>query len=360
MNNTQPITALIMAGGTGGHVFPALALAQELSNQGHTVEWLGTARGIESRLVPAAGYPLHTLAIGGLRGHGLSTKLAAPWRVARAVWQAAKVIVKVKPQVVVGLGGFAAGPGGIAARLLRKPLVIHEQNAIAGTTNKILARVANKTLVAFPNALANSQCIGNPVREAIEAVPTPAARFADRTAPLRLLVLGGSLGAVAINKVVPAALRAMPEELRPQVRHQTGEKHITDTLAFYREAKVNADVIAFIDDMAEALGWADLIVCRAGALTVAELAAVGVASVLVPFPFAIDDHQTANARFLEGAGAAIVKQQHELTDDVLRQLLTALLADRTKLLAMAEAARTLAVPRSARIFAEICLEQAHG
>ena len=360
MTDMRPVKALIMAGGTGGHVFPALALARVLTDGGHVVEWLGTARGIEARLVPEAGYPLHELAIGGVRGHGLKTKLQAPWRIAKAVLQAARVIREVKPDVVVGLGGFAAGPGGIAARILRKPLVIHEQNAIAGTTNKILARVASKSLAAFPGALSGSQCIGNPVRTEIENLPAPAERFAARGQPMRLLVLGGSLGAVAINRAVPGALALLPIEQRPVVRHQTGEKHLSDAEEHYRAAGVDGDVVAFIDDMAEALAWADLVICRAGALTVAELAAAGVGAVLIPFPHAIDDHQTANGRFLETAGAAVLRQQKDLTNEGLAQLLADLLADRQRLLHMAEAARALAVPRSAYRFAEICLEMAHG
>ena len=349
MIKTTPVTALIMAGGTGGHVFPALALAKVLTSQGHQVEWLGTARGIEARLVPDAGYPLHELAIGGVRGHGLGTKLQAPWRIFKAILQAARVIREVKPDVVIGLGGFAAGPGGVAARILRKPLVIHEQNAIAGTTNKILARIATKTLAAFPNALPGSQCIGNPVRAEIENLPVPAQRFANRSQPMHLLVLGGSLGAMAINKVMPSALALMPIELRPVVRHQTGEKHLKDAEEYYRAASIGGDIVAFIDDMAEALAWADLVICRAGALTVAELAAAGVAAVLIPFPHAMDDHQTANARFLESAGAAVLRQQQKLTENGLAQLLGDLLADRQQLLVMAEAARALAVPRSAEL-----------
>ncbi len=360
MTDTRPVTALIMAGGTGGHVFPALALARVLTDGGHRVEWLGTARGIEARLVPEAGYPLHELTIGGVRGHGLKTKLQAPWRIAKAVLQAARVIREVRPDVVVGLGGFAAGPGGIAARILQKPLVIHEQNAIAGTTNKILARMATESLAAFPGALPGSQCIGNPVRTEIENLPAPAERFANRGQPVRLLVLGGSLGAVAINRAVPGALALMPLERRPMVRHQTGEKHLSDAEEHYRATGIEGDVVAFIEDMAEALAWADLVICRAGALTVAELAAAGVGAVLIPFPHAIDDHQTANGRFLEAAGAAVLRQQRDLTNEGLATLLADLLADRQQLLHMAEAARALAVPRSADRFAEICLEMAHG
>lgn len=349
-----------MAGGTGGHVFPALALAEAITARGHSVEWLGTARGIESRLVPNAGYPLHFLKISGVRGLGMVTKIQAPWIIARAVLHAIKIIRQVKPQVVVGLGGFAAGPGGVAARLLNKPLIIHEQNAVAGTTNKLLARIARKRLTAFPGALPSSECIGNPVRADIETLAPPAQRFAQRPERRRLLVLGGSLGAVAINKMVPAALACMDVSLRPLVRHQTGEKHISETREIYQQKNVDADIVPFIEDMAEALAWADLVVCRAGALTIAELAAAGVAAVLVPFPFAIDDHQTANARFLEKEGAAVLKQQRDLTEENLAELLGSLLANRKQLLKMAEAARALAVQQSASRFADLCLEQAHG
>ena len=360
MADSRSITALIMAGGTGGHVYPALALAGALTKRGHKVHWLGTARGIESKLVPAANYTLHELDIGGVRGHGWNTKLRAPARIGKAILQAAKVIRNIEPQVVIGLGGFAAGPGGVAAKLLGKPLVIHEQNARAGTTNKLLARVASRVLTAYPNALPDAQCIGNPVRREIELLPVPAERFANRSGAARLLVLGGSLGAAAINAVVPGALAQMTVELRPCVRHQTGDKHLAQTQENYRMAQVDAQVLPFIDDMAEALAWADLVVCRAGALTVAELAAAGVGAILVPFPHAIDDHQTANAQFLANAGAGIIKQQSELTEHHLAALLTNLSMDRGRLLAMAEAARSLAVTQSAERFADICLELANG
>lgn len=360
MSDAKTLTVLIMAGGTGGHVYPALALAHELAQRGHAIHWFGTERGIEARLVPAAGYPLHLLDIGGVRGHSLATKLKAPLRIAKAVKQAAKVIRKVDPDVVVGLGGFAAGPGGIAAKLCRKPLVIHEQNAIAGTTNKILARFADRVLTAYPQALPHSCCIGNPVRPDIEALPVPTERFAGRTGRARLLVLGGSLGAVAINEVVPAALSRMPVDQRPQVRHQTGEKHLQSAQEHYNNAAVDAEVVPFIENMADALSWADLVVCRSGALTVAELAATGVGAILVPFPYAIDDHQTANAQFLANAGAAMVKQQRDLNDADLAALLLDLLGDHDQLLNMAEAARKLAAPQAANQFANICLELANG
>jgi UDP-N-acetylglucosamine--N-acetylmuramyl-(pentapeptide) pyrophosphoryl-undecaprenol N-acetylglucosamine transferase len=356
--STQNKTILIMAGGTGGHVYPALALARVLVDRGHKVHWLGTERGIEARLVPAAGYPLHVLDIGGIRGHSLATKVRAPLRIGKAVGQAARIIRSINPDVVVGLGGFAAGPGGVAAKLLRKPLVIHEQNAKAGTTNKLLSRLADRVLSAYPDVLPKSECIGNPVRQDIENLPSPAERFAGRVGPVRLLVLGGSLGAVAINETVPGALASLPDDLRPIVRHQTGEKHIDQTVAIYREANIEADVVAFIEEMSEALGWADLVICRAGALTVAELAATGVAAVLIPFPFAIDDHQTANAQFLANAGAAIVKQQRDLTELGLAEIMISLITNRKHLQQMAEAGHALAVRKSADRFADICMELA--
>lgn len=360
MNSSPKITALIMAGGTGGHVYPALALARVLSQRGHHVEWLGTQRGIESRLVPAAGYHLNILNIGGIRGLGVATKLRAPWRIVRAVMQAAGFIRQVKPAVVIGLGGFAAGPGGVAAKMLGKPLIIHEQNAIAGTTNRLLARVSQQRLTAFPDALPASLCIGNPVRHDIEALPTPAQRFAGRGGKPRLLVLGGSLGATAINQMIPAAVAQMPLAERPDIRHQTGEKNLQQTLAFYADAEVKGEVVPYVEDMADALGWADLVVCRAGALTVAELAAAGLGAVLVPFPHAIDDHQTANAEFLASEGAALIRQQKDLDSVELAALLSKLLNDRARMLEMANAARSLAVNHTAERFADICEEIAHG
>lgn len=351
---------MISAGGTGGHVFPALALAEELRARGHEIQWLGTDRGIEARLVPAAGFVLHYLPVQGLRGRGLIPLLKAPGQLFTAVQAVRKLFRAQRPDLVVGLGGYAAGPGGLAAWLMRIPLVIHEQNARPGTTNKILARLAQKVLTAFPRVLPHGQYIGNPVRTDISQLPGPATRFVGRDGAPRLLVLGGSLGAKAINDLVPEALAMLPAEKRPEVYHQAGANHWEAVQQDYAARTLDGRVEPFIDNMAEALGWADLVICRAGALTVAELAAVGVASILVPFPYAIDDHQTANARWLSQAGAAHLRPQSDLTAKGLKDLMQSLFEDRTQLVAMATAARGLARPQATSEFADICLEVARG
>ena len=345
------LPVMIMAGGTGGHVFPALALARLLREQQREVIWLGTRRGLEARVVPADGFPVEWLAIGGLRGKGLLTLLAAPFRLLRALWQALTIVGRHRPGVVVGLGGFVTGPGGLAAWLMRRPLVIHEQNAVAGFTNRCLAHLARSVLTAFPAAFAahpRAHLIGNPVRADIAALPAPAGRFAGRTGPLHLLVIGGSLGARHLNEVVPQALALLaqdPQAPRFDVRHQAGEKLIDDACSAYRAAGVAADVTPFIADMAAALAWADLVVCRAGALTIAELAAAGIGAVLVPFPHAVDDHQSANARFLVEAGAARCIADREFTPLLLANVLSGLCGSgRAGLLQMAEAARSVARP----------------
>jgi UDP-N-acetylglucosamine--N-acetylmuramyl-(pentapeptide) pyrophosphoryl-undecaprenol N-acetylglucosamine transferase len=352
---------LIMAGGTGGHVFPALALARLLRARSREVIWLGTRRGLEARVVPAENFPVEWLTVGGLRGKGLATMLAAPLQLLRALWQAMSVMRRHRPAVVVGMGGFVTGPGGLAAWLCRRPLLIHEQNAIAGYSNRCLAPLAREVLTAFPSAfphLRNARLIGNPVRSDIAALAIPAQRFAARGGAIRLLVVGGSLGAQRLNQAVPRALALLAGESaapRFEVRHQTGDKHLDTTRAAYAEAAVTADVSAFITDMAQALGWADLVVCRAGALTIAELAAAGVAAVLVPYPHAVDDHQTHNARFLVTAGAARLVADATLTPEVLVRELRDLGADRIRLLAMAEAARRVARPDAAEQLLDACL-----
>ncbi|MBY4676598.1 undecaprenyldiphospho-muramoylpentapeptide beta-N-acetylglucosaminyltransferase [Marinobacterium arenosum] len=350
-------TALVMAGGTGGHVFPALATAQLLQQQGVHVEWLGTARGIEAEVVPNAGIKLHCIEVSGLRGKGKLSLLLAPFKLVLALWQAIGVLRRVKPDVVLGMGGFASGPGGLAAWLLRRPLVIQEQNAIAGLTNRILARFADTVAEAFGGAFKGRDTVvtGNPVRGPILDLPVPAERAAQRQGPLRLLVVGGSLGAKAINDLLPAALAELPKEQRPEVWHQTGKRNFDTTQALYTAHRVDARVVPFIEDMAEAYGWADLVLCRAGALTVSELMIAGVAAVLVPLPHAVDDHQTANASYLAEAGAAVRVAQAELNEQKLKQLL-AELADREKLLAMAGQARQLAKPEAGRQVAALCLE----
>lgn len=353
---------IIMAGGTGGHVFPALALARLLRARARTVIWLGTRRGLEARVVPAEGFPIEWLSVGGLRGKGVLTLLAAPFNLLRALWQALGVMRRHRPGVVVGLGGFVTGPGGLAAWLCRRPLIVHEQNAIAGFTNRCLAPLAREVLTAFPSALAGRprvRLIGNPVRADIAGLPEPAQRFAGRGAALRLLVVGGSLGARRLNEVVPRALALLGADAgapRFEVRHQAGEKLIEGARQAYAAAQVAGEVSPFIADMAEALGWADLVVCRAGALTVAELAAAGVGAVLVPYPHAVDDHQTHNARYLVDAGAARLIADAELTPQLLARTLSALCASgRAGLLQLAQAAREAALPDAAQQLLEACL-----
>ncbi len=351
-------TALIMAGGTGGHVFPALATADCLREQGVTIHWMGTSRGIESRVVPAAGIELHTIDVQGLRGKGRLGLLLAPFKLVKAVWQAVKVVRKVKPNVVLGMGGFASGPGAIAAKLMGIPLVIHEQNAFAGMTNKVSAKVANRVLEAFGGAFdpaVDTEVTGNPVRGAILNVASPEERFSQRSGVLNLLVVGGSLGAKAINEIVPEAIAEIEPEMRPNVWHQTGKDHHKDTQSLYRKLDLHARVDAFIEHMDEAYAWADIVICRSGALTVSELAIAGVPALLVPFPYAVDDHQTKNAQFLEQAGAAWIIQQSELKKaDILKILSDK--TDRTLLTDMAVKARSVGKPNASQRVASICLE----
>lgn len=339
--SARPI--LVMAGGTGGHVYPALAVAESLIGSGWPVVWLGTRAGLEARVVPAHGIPIEWVDVGGLRGKGLAALAAAPLRLARAFMQSVAVMRRHRPRAVLGMGGYVSGPGGVAAWLFRRPLVIHEQNAVGGTTNRLLARFARRVLTGFPGVLAG-ECIGNPVRPEIAALPAPAARMHGRAGPLRILVLGGSQGARALNAVVPFAIALLPADQRPEVRHQCGEKLLDEARAAWEAADVRVDPVAFIDDVAAAYAWADVVLCRAGALTVAELAAAGVASVLVPLPSAVDDHQTANARYLVDAGAGELLPESELTPASLAQRLGRLAGDRGTLLAMATAARGVSRP----------------
>lgn len=356
---------LIMAGGTGGHVFPALAVAQVLSEQGTDVHWMGTARGIESKLVPDAGYPLSLIHVNGLRGNGILGWLLAPFKLVKAVIEAIVAIKKIQPDVVLGLGGFASGPGGVAAWLLRKPLVIHEQNAIPGLTNRLLARLAKRVLEGFPNSFDSefdAQWVGNPVRESIANATSPDERFskAEQQARANLLVLGGSLGAKSLNTVLPEALALFDEEQRPHVRHQCGSRHYDECHKAYEKSGVNAHITTFLDDMAEAYQWADLVVCRAGALTIAELSAVGVASLLVPYPYAVDDHQTHNASALVMAGGAHLIKDSDLSATELAEHIRSLITDKAHLLAMAKAARTQAKPEAAKTIAQVCEEVCHA
>ena len=342
---------IVMAGGTGGHVFPALSVAAELQHRGATVEWLGTARGIEAELVPAANIPLHCLSIEGVRGKGLLTLVKAPFLLLGAVWQASQVIRRSGADVVLGLGGFASGPGGIAARLLGKPLIIHEQNAVAGTTNRWLSKVANVVLEAFPGSLPEAVHVGNPVRAEIAAVAELDC-CSDR--PLHLLVLGGSLGALALNQTLPVALAQLPEDERPLVRHQTGKRHIAATGEAYQQAGVTAQVEAFIEDMAAAYEWADVVICRSGALTVSELTLAGRGALLVPFPFAIDDHQTRNAEWLVHNNAGVLMPQSAMNKEKLAEFIVSVSKDRQQLQTMGRNAKALAMPNAASDVADYC------
>ena len=355
---------LIMAGGTGGHVFPALAAAKALRERGFEPVWLGTPKGLEGRLVPPHQIPIEWVSVSGLRGKGFSAWLLAPLRLLNAVRQSLAIMRRRRPAVVLGAGGFVTGPGGLAAWLCRRPLVIHEQNAVAGMTNRILARFADRVLEAFPNSFPSSvhaEAVGNPVRREIAAIADPSTRFAARSGAARLLVFGGSQGAARLNAVLPEAIALLPVDERPQVIHQAGERNYPQAVDSYAKHQVRADIRAFIDDMAEVYGWADLVVCRSGALTVSELAAAGVGAIFVPFAAAVDDHQTRNAEFLVSAGAAVIVAERELTPARLAAELRALLgAGRTKLLEMARIARSQAIIDADQRLAEACVALAGG
>ncbi len=336
-------TLLVMAGGTGGHIFPALAVANALRQKDWNVVWLGAEGRMETRIVPEQGIPLETLAISGVRGKGIMNKLVQPWVQLKALIGALRVIFRYRPDVAIGFGGFTGFPGGVAMRLMWLPLVIHEQNSVAGLTNKVLAMIANKVLFAFPSAFpGRTGCVGNPVRAEITQVAVPVERFAGRSGPLKLLVVGGSLGAQVFNEEVPKALALLVPEQRPQVIHQAGEKQIEALRVNYEKADVVAECAPFIADMAKAYAEADLVLCRAGALTIAELACVGAAAVLVPFPHAVDDHQTGNAKYLADAGAALLIDQKAFNAEKLATLLKEMTRERC--LEMAQKARLLAKP----------------
>ena len=349
-------TLMIMAGGTGGHVMPGLAVAQAMRDRAWNVVWLGSPNGMEASLVPRHGIPMVWVRFGGVRGKGVLTSLMLPVNLVRACVQSLRALREVKPSVVLGLGGYISFPGGMMAALLRRPLVLHEQNSIAGLANKVLAGVADRVLVAFPDALPGAEWCGNPVRQEIAGLAPPAQRFAGREGPLRLLVIGGSLGAQALNTTVPRALAMLPKEIRPQVTHQSGKAHVQMLQDNYRDAGVEATLVDFIDDMADSYAQADLVICRAGATTVSELAAAGVAGLMVPFPHAVDDHQTSNARFLSERGAGILVPQAELTPDRLAGLLRAL--SRERVLEIATLAHTLAKPAATARVADVCEEVA--
>ena len=357
--STRPI--LVMAGGTGGHVYPALAVARALQQKSQDIVWLGTQRGIEARVVPQAGIDMEWISVQGLRGKGIFTLLMAPFRLLLALYQSLKAVWRHRPAAVLGMGGFVSGPGGLAAWLLRSPLVIHEQNAVAGMTNRLLARFARVVLQAFPgsfNATVGAETVGNPVREDISSLESPRTRYANRSGPLHLLVLGGSQGALSLNRILPAALALLPQEMQPVIRHQTGARTLQQAQEAYAEHNIDAQLLEFIEDMAGAYAWADLVVCRSGALTVAELQAAGLPAVFVPYPFAVDDHQTANADAMVKAGAAEILQESVLDADSMAGVLRRWLSSREELAMRAETARTLAHPQSLARIAEICLDLA--
>ena len=346
-------TILIMAGGTGGHIFPALAVAEKMRERGWRVVWLGNPEGMEARLVPQHGFDMVGVKFGALRGKGIVRKLLLPLNLLRGFWQAQKAIRQVQPNVVLGMGGYITFPGGMMAALLGKPLVVHEQNSVAGLANRVLAGVADRIATGFPEVLAKGAWAGNPVRPEIAKIALPAERFAGREGALHLLVIGGSLGAQALNEMVPQAMALLGENALPQIVHQAGEKHIEALKSNYAAVGVAAHCVSFIEDMAGAYEWADLVICRSGALTVAELAAAGVASILVPFPHAVDDHQTGNARFLVNVGGAFLLPQGELTPEAIALIRN---YSRGQLLEMAEKARSLAKPDATEEVANICAE----
>lgn len=351
-------SALIMAGGTGGHIFPGLAVAEALRAKGWRVHWLGAPGSMEAQLVPPRGIPLETIDFGGVRGKGVKTLVLLPLKLLRAFWQSIQVVRRVKPQVVVGLGGYITFPGGMMGVLLGKPLVLHEQNSVAGMANKVLAGVADRVYSAFPGVMPKAQWVGNPLREAFLAQPAPQERFAGRTGPLKVLVVGGSLGAKALNEIVPQALARIPEAQRPHVLHQSGARQIDELRANYQAAGVTAELTPFIDDTAGAFAEADLVICRAGASTVTELAAVGAAALFVPFPHAVDDHQTTNAKFLVDAGGGWLVPQPELTADRLATMLIGL--DRDELLKRAIAAKTMEKTQATQQMVAACEALAAG
>ena len=348
-------TILVMAGGTGGHIFPALAVAEKMRERGWRVVWLGNPDGMEARLVPQHGFEMVWVKFAALRGKGLLRKLLLPLNLLKGFWQAQKAIRLVQPDVVLGMGGYITFPGGMMASLFGKPLVVHEQNSVAGLANRVLAGVADKIATGFPEVLSKGVWAGNPVRPEIAQIAPPAERFAERSGALRLLVIGGSLGAQVLNEMVPQGMALLGENEQPQIVHQAGEKHLEALKANYAAVGVQAHCVSFIEDMAGAYEWADLVICRSGALTVAELAAAGVASILVPFPHAVDDHQTGNARFLVNVGGAFLLPQNELTPEAIALIRN---YSRSQLLEMAEKARSLAKPDATEEVANICAESA--
>ncbi len=348
-------TLMVMAGGTGGHIMPGLAVAEHLRERGWRIAWMGNPDGMEAKLTAGRGYEMAWVNFTALRGKGLLRKLLLPLNLLRGFSQAWAQLGRIRPDVVLGMGGYISFPGGMMASLRGVPLLLHEQNSVAGLANRVLAGVADRVLTGFPGALKKGQWVGNPVRPEIAALPAPTLRYEQREGPLRILVVGGSLGAQALNEVLPKALARLGEDERPVVVHQAGEKHLATLEALYEAAGVKANCVAFIKDMAGGYDWADLVICRAGALTVAELAAAGVASLLVPFPHAVDDHQTSNARFLSAAGAAILLPQDQLTPERVAEIRN---LSRRQLAQMAEKARELARPEATAVVAQACAELA--
>lgn len=356
--NASPLRVVVMAGGTGGHVFPALAVAENLISRGIDVEWIGGARGLETEVVPAAGIKLHSLGTEGVRGKGVFSLLKAPFLISKAIMQARELLQQRCVNAVLGMGGFAAGPGGVAARLSKIPLLIHEQNAVAGTTNKLLRRVADVVMEAFPGALANAQHVGNPIRRDICEIPP---LQADRHQRLNLLVLGGSLGALSLNQLIPKAIARLPEKARPLITHQCGKRHFEVTREAYQQHAVEANVAPFIGDMAAAYEQADIVIARSGALTVSELTACGRPSLLVPYPYAIDDHQAANARWLSDNDAATLYRENDVDAEKVAEWVWSMSQNRPRLQAQADNARKIAMVGAVDLVADQCeaLAQQH-
>lgn len=355
---------LIMAGGTGGHIYPALAVADKLKENGFQLFWLGSEKGMETRVVPEHGYPLLKINVSGVRGNGLLRLLFTPFMLIIALVQALMIMIKVRPVVVLGMGGFASGPGGVAAWLMRIPLLIHEQNAIAGLTNKLLAPFAVSVMAAFPGAFKDAKKItitGNPVRENISNIIEPGQRYLKRDSNvLKVLVLGGSLGARKLNEVIPEAISSLGNEVQYEIKHQCGERNVVDTQQAYKKHNIDVEVLPFIKDMADVYSWADIVICRAGALTIAELATTGIASVLIPFPYAVDDHQTSNANYLAKEDAAVLIQETQLNSEKIKELLIKWYQAPEQLLHMANKARSLAKPEATNDVARHCMEAIHA
>ncbi len=348
---TQP-SILVMAGGTGGHIFPGLAVAEYLHHCGWKVSWLGNQNGMEYRLVKASDFPFEAVTFGGLRGKGLKAKIMLPFNLLRAGIQSWRIISRLKPNVVLGMGGYITFPGGLVAKLLKRPLVLHESNSIAGSANRALAKIAMRTLTGFPNAMDHAEWVGNPIRADFDRVESPAVRYEQRRGNLSILVVGGSLGAAVLNETIPAAIALMEKSARPTVIHQAGDKHLAQLQHRYATLGVDADIRPFIEDMSAAYAQADLVICRSGAMTVSEITACGVAACLVPLPHAIDDHQTANARFLSDVAAAILLPQKDLNAQDLAAMIQHLNRDDLKKIALR--AHALAKPHATQKVAEVC------